>query len=297
VTAPPSTAVLQTDGSLVESSEPLLTSPQYHGDRTKSAASPHVHPRWKSPRKPAPPETIAAPISSRIVCPPQSEPHQSRSSNLMQPPVTAPEPLLDTVAISDALPGQPTNGQQPHRHRHRHWTPVVRPVDTPPSGRRTRLWRPLTGSDRQIATAQFALLKERSPRRAVRVNSLSTQAVPHASISARLQRQQRTVLTATSTASNVEDTRRTSETLEREPRLASSLSIGQLRLPVGRTKSSKNATSRTVVHQPQPRRQDNPNLAAGTGPGSQQLQSPSLLPALTTGPDHHRPQGTVKLWL
>ena len=68
------TAVLSADGTLAAHLGPLPASPQYHGDRTKSAASPRVHPRWKSPREPPHPETIAAPIGAKLVSPWKPEP-------------------------------------------------------------------------------------------------------------------------------------------------------------------------------------------------------------------------------
>ena len=67
-------AVLSADGTLATRLGPLPASPQYHGDRTKSAASPRVHPRWKSPRERSCPETIAAPIVAKLVCSRHPEP-------------------------------------------------------------------------------------------------------------------------------------------------------------------------------------------------------------------------------
>ena len=322
-----STAVLQTDGSLVEPSTPPPAAPQYHGERTKSAASPRVHPRWKSARKPSAPETLASPLASRIV-----SPQSTRGANPAEQPVGLPaaageEPplsprlLLTAARMGIETPEKPYDIALPHKHTN--WTPVARPVGTPSV---SKLWRPLAGSDRRH---HFASLPQRlsprqrgvSPRHAMRVKPLKVRPALHVdefplpsqpgtpavvggslrvgndtAMSTSGGGGQRVVVAGSSAGTG----------FNLEPTLQNSLVIGRListpegeRSPATAAAAAAAAAARkhsigSSVVSP---------LAGAAGPqpavwgDAEETKSTALLPSLTQGPAEHKPQTTVKLWL
>ena len=158
-----STVMLQLDGSLIEPVGTRPRSPQYHGERTKSAASPRVHPRWRSARQPVPPETLASPKSSRMATPRRRQSPRTRASPRIaaaaaeQPPGNAlaleesevfSEAELDggieqvlgaarmVVVMPEGATGLdgPAGGSLPYLHAG--WSPVARPPTTPPTRQR-----------------------------------------------------------------------------------------------------------------------------------------------------------------
>lgn len=312
VIAPSPKGVMRADGALVESTSPLRSSPQYHGLRTKSAASPRVHPRWKSARGPSRPDTLVVPIGSRIVCPEPPEMRRPRASTVAQPHGLAlvPKGMLAMASNGTTTPEQLSTMQLPYRRVN--WTPNVRPAATPPSGASARLWRPLTGSDRQLAAAcsHHSARRYFSPRRAMRVKPLSsTPMLPVRTIMEKKpspplapppsqkppQQQQPTSLDVCDNATHER------RALQRQSGLEDSLVIGQLQLTMGATNGQPPSPKTDSQVHPSPQQDYAQSAGLPQQPvvwvHANQTESQAVLPALTQGPVHHMPQTAVKLWL
>lgn len=197
----------------------------------------------------------------------------------------------EPAAFGMAAPEPAANERLRSLHTHRRWTPVVRPADTPPSGSAARLWRPLAGPDRHLATSRSTLLPRSScsPPREMCVKPLSARST----ILAQHSRHQERVAPTDEDSGTVDvGTRCDGTSRGEQPTLESSLRIGQ---PL---EFKWHRLSQVITKTSKPTSPTNPgDMRQREMRGGRQAERDRVLPALTPVLANDTPHAVVRLWL